>query len=82
MERFSGGTTGRDGRCPAFPKETDGIPHGAKRLPYNKIRKNETRPGRVILPGFRRIAAPDRGKEAAPPAVQPEPGVRVQKFVP
>ena len=45
MERFSDGTTGRDGRGPAFPKETDGIPHGAKHLPYNKIRKNGTRSG-------------------------------------
>ena len=82
MERFSGGTTVRDSRGPAFPKETGGIPHGAKPLPYNKIRKNETRPGRAILPGFRRIAATDRGKAEATPAAPPEHGVRVQKFVP
>jgi hypothetical protein len=65
MERFSDGTTGRDGRGPAFPKETGGIPHGAKHLPYNKIRENGTRSGHVIRPVFRRIAASGRAKEAA-----------------
>lgn len=63
MERFSDGTTGRDGRGPAFPKETDGIPHGTKRLPYNKIRENGTRPGRVIPPRFSRDRRAGRGKK-------------------